>query len=86
MCLASHATPVFWGPARQGEGTVVSIYLTGPWQGGLWGEKHHFLVPQGQPEGPRDSGESSMGRRDWPLVGTETSDISSSRRRPRKVL
>lgn len=50
--------------------------LSQPWQGRLWGQKHHSLVPQGKPEGPRGSGESSVGSRDWPLIGTETSDIS----------
>lgn len=50
--------PQLGGPARQGEGTAVSIYLTGPHspshavdhgQGRLWGQKHYSLVP------PRDN-------------------------------
>lgn len=28
--LAPHTAPALWGSARQGEGTAVSIYLTGP--------------------------------------------------------
>lgn len=48
--------PQLWGPARQGEGTAVSIYLTGPHspspamdhgQGRLWGQKHYSVVPPG---------------------------------------
>ncbi|XP_025780870.1 EF-hand domain-containing protein D2 [Puma concolor] len=63
-------TPALWGPARQGEGAAVPIYLTGPHsaghtvdrgQGRLWGQKRHPLVSLEQPEGPRGSGESRMG-------------------------
>lgn len=58
--LAPHATPGLWGPARQGEGAAVSIYLMGPHspshavdhgQGRLWGQRHYSLFPLGQPEG-----------------------------------
>lgn len=54
----------------------MSIYLAGlhspshgmdRGQGWLWGQKHHFRVPQGQPDGLMGSGESSMERKDWPL-------------------
>lgn len=72
------------------------IYLTGPHsagramdpgQGRLWGQKRHSLVSLEPCEGPRGSGESRVGRRDWPLHGEGNQHPASfSRTRPRSAL
>lgn len=46
------------------------------WQERLWEQKHLSLALQGQPEGPRSSGESSAGRREWPLTWSQTRALS----------
>lgn len=85
QALAPHATPVL-GPARQGEGTAVSIYLTlAAVAGKALGAEHH-LVPRGQPEGPRGLWRERGGRSGGPLTGRKPATSPLSRRRPRSAL
>lgn len=99
---ADMETPALGSPARPGEQAAVPNYLTGPHsachamdhgQERLWGQKRHSLVTpthlpltQNSLRVPGALERAESGRRDWPLIGKETSTSPLSWRRAKSAL
>lgn len=86
--LACHATPALGGPARQGEGAAVSIYLTGPHspsramyrgQGRLWGKSTTPSSPWNS-WGSQGLWREQHGGEGWLLPGEGSSAVFPRRR------
>lgn len=89
--LAPHTAPALWGSARQGEGTAVSIYLTGPHspRHGREGSGGRNTTPWSPGENLRVPG--ALERAAWgggtgPSQGRKPVTSPLSRRRPRSAL